>query len=220
LMNAKYYRDLSKPMGAQGPKRAQQFKDRFELWDDPVVPACHYGVHYSSAMIVCSYLIRLEPFTQQYLNLQGGHFDHADRLFHSLSYAWNSAANLNTTDVKELIPEFFYLPEFLENQNGFDMGAFLFASSYKNINEAIPGTKQTGEKLNHVILPSWAYGCARYFILKNREALESRYVTENLHLWIDLIFGYKQRGTEAEKALNVFHYLSYEGAVGKYLACE
>jgi hypothetical protein len=81
----------------------------------------------------------------------------------------------------------------------------------------LSGTKQTGETLNHVVLPSWAYGCARYFILKNREALESRYVTENLHLWIDLIFGYKQRGTEAEKALNVFHYLSYEGAVGKFI---
>ena len=57
-------------MGAQGTKRAASFKERFELWDDPVIPACHYGTHYSSAMIVCSYLIRLEPFTKQYLQLQ------------------------------------------------------------------------------------------------------------------------------------------------------
>jgi hypothetical protein len=27
------------------------------------------------------------------------------------------------TDVKELIPEFFYLPEFLKNANGYDLGA-------------------------------------------------------------------------------------------------
>jgi WD40 repeat protein len=45
------------------------------------------------------------------------------------------------------------------------------------------------------------------------EALESDFVSENIHNWIDLIFGYKQQGEEAGKNLNVFHYLSYEGAV-------
>lgn len=34
-----------------------------------------------------------------------------------------------------------------------------------------------------------------------------------LHQWIDLIFGYKQRGTEAIRATNMFYYLTYENAV-------
>lgn len=38
-----------------------------------------------------------------------------------------------------------------------------------------------------------------------RDALESEYVSQNLHLWIDLIFGYKQNGEEAEKADNCKH---------------
>jgi len=44
------------------------------------------------------------------------------------------------------------------------------------------------------MLPPWANGSVREFITKHREALESDYVSENLHNWIDLIFGYKQRG--------------------------
>jgi len=40
------------------------------------------------------------------------------------------------------------------------------------------------------------------FISKLRQALESDYVSNNLHHWIDLIFGYKQNGTEAIKANN------------------
>ena len=43
------------------------------------------------------------------------------------------------------------------------------------------------------------------------QALESKFVSAHLHEWIDLIFGYKQLGAEAEKAMNVFNHYSYEG---------
>ena len=64
-----------------------------------------------------------------------------------------------------------------------------------------------------VVLPPWAKGSAHEFIRIQREALESEYVSKNLNTWIDLIFGCKQRGEEALKANNLFHTLSYEGAV-------
>jgi len=44
-------------------------------------------------------------------------FDCADRQFHSIPATWQALMD-NPNDVKELIPEFFYFPEFLENQNG------------------------------------------------------------------------------------------------------
>jgi hypothetical protein len=131
-------------MGAQTVDRLVQFQKRFAEWDDPTgsTPAYHYGTHYSSAMIVASYLVRTEPFTQVFLRLQvifrsffiyskqnlllqGGHFDLADRMFHSIKDSWSSASKNNMADVKELVPEFFYLPDFLLNTNKFDLGMIL-----------------------------------------------------------------------------------------------
>lgn len=52
---------------------------------------------------------------------QGGRFDHADRLFSSVPAAWSNCL-VNTSDVKELTPEFFYLPDFLVNADRFCLG--------------------------------------------------------------------------------------------------
>ncbi|KJH49519.1 Beige/BEACH domain protein [Dictyocaulus viviparus] len=184
--NPKTFRDLSKPMGAQHPQRLEQFLKRYREWDDPTgeTPPYMYGTHYSSAMIVVSYLVRLEPFTQQFLSLQGGHFDLADRMFHSIGDAWASASRNNMADVKELIPEFFVLPELFLNSNHFDFGI-----------------KQNGVALGDVVLPPWAHGDAREFIRLHRQALECDYVSSHLHEWIDLVFGYKQNGEEAVKSI-------------------
>jgi len=199
LTNPKTFRDLSKPMGCQTPDRESGFRERYnafaEMGDDNA-PPFHYGTHYSSAMIVCSYLIRLQPFVKSYLLLQGGTFDHADRLFYSIRKAWESASRSNMSDVRELIPEFFYLPEFLVNSNKYDFGLL------QNMTTAI----------DSVELPPWAKGDPKIFIQKHREALESPYVSENLHHWIDLVFGSKQKGEAAVEAVNVFHHLSYKGA--------
>ena len=198
LSDPRTFRDLSKPMGCQIPSREAEFRERYHTFAemDPSAPPFHYGTHYSSAMIVSSYLIRLQPFVQSYLLLQGGSFDHADRLFYSIKKAWLSASQDNMTDVRELTPEFFYLPEFLLNKNGYNFG-----------------TKQnTDEQINDVLLPPWAKGDPHIFIAKHREALESPYVSMHLHKWIDLIFGFKQRGETAIEATNVFHHLSYHGA--------
>ena len=64
--------------------------------------------------------------------------------------------------------------------------------------------------VDDVILPRWATS-PEDFVSKHRQALESDHVSSHLHEWIDLIFGYKQKGPAAEEAMNVFYYCTYEG---------
>ena len=120
--------------------------------------------------------------------LQGGYFDKADRLFTSIEQSWLSASSMNLQDVRELIPEFFCVPDFLVNKNKFDLG-----------------TTQKGDEVDDVQLPVWAKRDPIQFIRIHREALESKYVSNNLHDWIDLIFGCKQRGAAAEEEIGRAH---------------
>lgn len=102
LTNPKTFRDLTKPIGALEPNRLKTFVERYETFEDDEIPKFHYGSHYSSAGVVLFYLIRMEPFTTLFINLQGGKFDHADRTFFSIRDTWANC-NQSTTDVKELV---------------------------------------------------------------------------------------------------------------------
>ena len=75
------------------------------------------------------------------------------------------------------------------------------------------GTRHDKRIIDDVVLPPWAHGDPRYFVDVQRRALESEHVSRHVHRWIDLVFGYQQQGAAAIEAGNVFHHLSYAGAV-------
>uniref|UniRef100_A0A673LVQ4 Neurobeachin n=1 Tax=Sinocyclocheilus rhinocerous TaxID=307959 RepID=A0A673LVQ4_9TELE len=188
------FRDLSKPIGALNPKRAVFYTERYETWEDDGTPPHHYASLYSTAASTLFWLVRIEPFTTFFLNCNNNKFDHPDRTFSGIARSWRSCQR-DTSDVRELIPEFYYLPEMFMNSSGYDLGV-----------------REDRTAVCDVELPVWAKK-PEDFVRINRMALESEFVSCQLHQWIDLIFGYKQRGPEAIRALNVFHYLSYEGSV-------
>ncbi|XP_062241401.1 neurobeachin isoform X1 [Platichthys flesus] len=188
------FRDLSKPVGSLNPKRAAFYAERYETWDDDQTPPCHYNSHYSTAATALHWLVRIEPFTTFSLSVNNNKFDHPDRSFSSITRSWRNCQR-DTSDVKELIPEFYYLPEMFVNSNGYHLGM-----------------REDRSLVCDVDLPAWAK-TPEDLVRINRMALESEFVSCQLHQWIDLIFGYKQRGPEAVRALNVFHYLTYEGSV-------
>ncbi|KAM4729225.1 lysosomal-trafficking regulator isoform 1-T1 [Anableps anableps] len=206
LQDTNIYRNLSKPIAVQSKEKEDRYVDNYRYLeeeykkgireDDPMPPVqpYHYGSHYSNSGTVLHFLVRMPPFTKMFLAYQDQSFDIPDRTFHSMNTTWRLSSYESMTDVKELIPEFFYLPEFLVNREGFDFGV-----------------RQNGERVNHVNLPPWARNDPRLFILIHRQALESEHVSQTLCQWIDLVFGLKQKGKAAVHAINVFHPATYFG---------
>ena len=195
LNNINIYRDLSKPIGALNPNRLNKILKRYrEMPSETENDKFMYGSHYSTPGYVMYFLVRQYP--EYMLRFQNGKFDAPDRLFSSIERTWDSAYN-SLTDVKELIPQFY---------NG--DGSFLLNTNNLNF-----GIRSDKKEVHHVELPKWSQNNPKIFIDTLRKALESKYVSNNLHLWIDLIWGYKQNGIEAEKAYNKFYYLTYQGAV-------
>merc|ERR1719189_643399 len=192
------YRDLSKPVGALNTERLEHLKERREemmLSGSSGAGSYLYGSHYSCPGFILYYLVRKNP--QLMLCLQNGKFDHPDRMFNSLQQTWRNVTT-NSSDFKELVPEFY------DPDSG---GDFLC-----NRLDIEFGSRHTGQTVADVELPPWAES-PRDLVDKLRLVLESPRVSSQLPQWIDLIFGYKNSGPEAEAADNVFYPLCYEGGV-------
>lgn len=52
------------------------------------------------------YLVRIEPYSTLAIQLQGGKFDHADRMFFDMASTWKNVLE-DMSDVKELVSAAF-----------------------------------------------------------------------------------------------------------------
>ena len=155
----------------------------------------NYGSHYSNPIYVTNFLSRIFPFACILIELQGNKFDEPDRLFISVHNSYNCSIT-QKGDVRELIPEFYSIPEIYFNINNFDMGI-----------------RRNKEKVNNVKCPIWSEDNPFKFLTIINLAFESDYVSLNINNWIDLIYGYKQRGKEGEKCNNIYRFPSYADLV-------
>jgi hypothetical protein len=90
-------------MGAQDEKRLQRFIEKYNnLCDMNEEKPYHYGSHYSNMGSVLHFMVRIEPFTQFFLDFQSGKFDIPDRSFHSIEQTWKLSSSISSTDVKEV----------------------------------------------------------------------------------------------------------------------
>ena len=159
-----------------------------------------YGSHYSNPTYVSHFLVRIFPFTFISIEIQGQQFDDPDRIFRSMYKSFDCATTLKT-DVRELIPEFYFLPEFLLNDNNINLAQNKLDSKNQLI------------LINDVKLPLWSNDNCINFVLELRRNLESTNITNSLNNWIDLIFGINQKGENAEENNNIFFAHTYDKMV-------
>ena len=208
------YRDLSLPLGMipdndNGERRDSyilNFKSTTKFMEEQIknqINEAHaifespynYGTHYSNPFYVSHFLTRIYPFSYIMIELQGNKFDDPDRLFISVNNSYLGATT-QKGDIRELIPELYSLPELYHNINNFNFGI-----------------RRNKEKVIDVECPPWSDNDPYKFLTVLNLAFESDEVSTNLGYWIDLIFGYKQRGKEAEKANNIYMFNCYPDLV-------
>ena len=108
-------RDMTLPMGMmtindEAEARKEMFIENYETLketaEDGLMKPYYFGSNYSNPIYVCHFLMRIFPFTQIAIELQGSKFDQAERLFLSVENSFKFSLS-QKTDVRELIPEFF-----------------------------------------------------------------------------------------------------------------
>ena len=81
----------------------------------------HNDIHqiFKYRLLWYPFLLRIRiPIPLFCIFVADNNFDIPDRTFHNLATTWHLASKQSPTDVKEMIPEFYYLPEFLVNFEG------------------------------------------------------------------------------------------------------
>ena len=158
----------------------------------------YYGSHYSNPTYVCHFLTRVFPYSFISIEIQGEKFDDPNRIFHSMEKTFESCMTLKD-DVRELIPEFYVLPEMFKNFNNLNLTQDLLDSEGKKV------------VINDVELPPWGNNSVYNFITEMRNNLEKNKI--KINKWIDLIFGTYQKGEKAEEIHNIFQAQTYEKMV-------
>jgi uncharacterized protein (DUF2344 family) len=79
---------------------------------------------------------------------------------------------------------------------------------FLNVNKLNLGVEENGNKVNNVLTP--CENNPYEFILTMKKALENDKISYSIQNWIDLIFGSKSKGKEAELAYNLFTEASYQ----------
>ena len=138
---------------------------------------CHFPNLYSNYMYSIHYLFRTYPYINCQIKLQGNKFDSPARQFYSIFETYNLFKE-NPQLNMELIPEFYFIPEFFLNINYCNYGALKVEGEENLINnlEIGPCFHQLLEIINY-----------------HQTNINSESIYPKINKWIDYVFGESQQ---------------------------
>ena len=180
----------------------------------------HSRLHYSTSSYVSYYLVRENPFINSLIKLQNYCMENPNRTFDSI---FNTQKILeNTTDCRELIPEFFCTMEFMINFNCCFYGIKtdksivddVISQIHTKTNNNIDTKKKsdtdrgTSKDTESAIQSKNAFADYIKTLIFNRRIINNSQVAKGIINWINYIFGVNQLTKKAESC-NTFEKYSY-----------
>ena len=222
--NSKEYlkRDMNKQIGLQ-TKTNQSIKRKEEIEQAYKVSILeveevglniddifYFNTHYSNALYVVNYLLRIFPYSFCSIELLGNGFDDPNRLFSSIEDNFDNAFS-QKGDIRELIPEYYYFPEMFINGNGLNFGKKrsgvlvddvempemkINISDSKNKKK----TKKNDGAHNKIITLEGELKFYEFIDIMRNELEKNEHIND----WLNIIFGQEQRLLKVGSKIKLF----------------
>ena len=171
----------------------------------------YFSTHFSNNFYIAHYMIRIFPYSFISIEHQGHGFDDPNRLFFSIE---NTLYNISClkSDLRELIPEFYYFPEIFLNLNKINLRKRENGIQVDDVEMPQDIFKIDKEKNKNNNNLNDEYEKSNYFrtfklVEKMRNLLESK--NTDIVSWINIIFGPRQKYNNPKDEDLYFRYESY-----------
>ena len=159
----------------------------FSETDEAEINAHCFNTHFSNIVYTSNYMLRVFPYSFAAIEMQGSGFDNPNRLFHHITDTLYNIT-LQKSDLRELIPEFFYLPEIFMNINSIN---FQKNSENELVDDVI--INNTMSEINNETNLKGKDNYEKIFIFVEDMKTQLEYLEQNMCSWINLIFGTQQK---------------------------
>ena len=234
FLNIDNLRNLSMPIAALNEKRLEIRKNEYnnlkkifiqnnktnipldyskidklkEIKNYDLIPS-FFNNHYLNSNQVYFYMNKIFPYSIPFFYFNQNL--NSENLLIDLNKLYYFITEESLNQFSELIPELYYNPEIFRNINRINFGNLNLNHEYYQIIKRKYNIKENKLKINDVYLPYWSNNNPEKFICIMREILERPEI--KLFDWVDLIFGFAQRGPEAFSKYNIYNYWCYENFI-------
>ena len=209
-------RDMNKQIGLQtktpqSSKRKEEIEKAYQvsilevkeigLNDNDIF---YFNTHYSNALYVTNYLLRIFPYSFCSIEQMGNGFDDPNRLFSSIEDNFDNAFS-QKGDIRELVPEYYHFPEMFINGNGLFFGkkrsgVLVDDVEMPEIKINILDGKSKKMKNNKIINLDGDLKFYQFIDIMRNELEKNEHISD----WLNIIFGQEQRILKVGSKIKLF----------------